>query len=315
MKPINESVLHVLEEMGVGGQQSIPDTIQVDGKERPTRNSKGKLIHPTTEGIENFWKWFGDSKVVDGQGSPVVVYHGTKRNFSEFTKDKIATGSGDEGHFGFGFYFSFYPREASFYGDRLVPAYVSIKKPFYGKDFEYDLLKDNGIDWIEEKEDMSIEYKSLKRAVDKKYPVMGELLGLIHEHGYEKGYKEWSKNNHFTDLGDEADTIYDIYRAGVVEGGVEGRGIPEWVYDNIKELGLDGMIKFNKGFYFSPQLNWITDLGNNARAVTDVMKRLGYDGVVYGSEIVAFSPTQIKSATGNSGTFNPSSNKISEGHQ
>ena len=84
MKPINESVQHVLEEMGVNSQQSIPDTIQVDGKERPTRNSKGKLIHPTMEGIENFWGWFGDSKVVDGQGKPLVVYHGTMQTFDSF---------------------------------------------------------------------------------------------------------------------------------------------------------------------------------------------------------------------------------------
>ena len=58
-------------------QEQIPETLTIDGTERPTRNSKGKLIHPTEEGIRNFWKWFGDSKVVDDQGRPKVLYHGT----------------------------------------------------------------------------------------------------------------------------------------------------------------------------------------------------------------------------------------------
>ncbi|MCX7631681.1 MAG: hypothetical protein N2038_15775, partial [Geminicoccaceae bacterium] len=53
-------------------------------RQRPTTNSNGQPIHPTEEGVRNFWKWFGDSKVVDDQGRPLVVYHGTTRDFSAF---------------------------------------------------------------------------------------------------------------------------------------------------------------------------------------------------------------------------------------
>ena len=52
------------------------EAIKINGVDRPTTNSEGKAIHPTQEGISNFWKWFGDSKVVDDQGRPLVVYHG-----------------------------------------------------------------------------------------------------------------------------------------------------------------------------------------------------------------------------------------------
>src|SRR5690606_29107474 len=55
----------------------IPETIEMDGAERPTTNSNGQPIAATEEGIRNFWRWFGDSKVVDEQGRPLVVYHGT----------------------------------------------------------------------------------------------------------------------------------------------------------------------------------------------------------------------------------------------
>ena len=107
----------------------IPDTI--DGK--PTRNSLGKLIHPTIEGIRNFWRWFGDSKVLDSQGRPLVVYHGTIADFEYFDNSK--TGSNDRGLWGRGHYFSSVSNNANSYalrqGDesQVILAYVSIKNP------------------------------------------------------------------------------------------------------------------------------------------------------------------------------------------
>lgn len=50
----------------------LPETIEVDGVQRPTRNSAGQPIHHTEEGIRNFWRWFGSSRVVDDQGRPLV---------------------------------------------------------------------------------------------------------------------------------------------------------------------------------------------------------------------------------------------------
>lgn len=64
------------------------ETITVDGKERPRLNSEGRPIHPTEEGIRNFWRWFGDSRVVDAEGRPVVVYHGTASDIERFDKEK-----------------------------------------------------------------------------------------------------------------------------------------------------------------------------------------------------------------------------------
>lgn len=53
------------------------DTIQIDGKDRSARNSEGRRIARTEEGLRAFYDWFGDSKVVDENGRPLVVYHGT----------------------------------------------------------------------------------------------------------------------------------------------------------------------------------------------------------------------------------------------
>ena len=35
-------------------------------------------------GTPEFKKWFGDSKVVDEDGNPLLMYHGTAREFTEF---------------------------------------------------------------------------------------------------------------------------------------------------------------------------------------------------------------------------------------
>ena len=49
-----------------------------------------------------FKKWFGDSKVVDKNGEPLIVYHGTTHNFDSFTKERGNT----ENDFGKGYYFT-----------------------------------------------------------------------------------------------------------------------------------------------------------------------------------------------------------------
>lgn len=53
------------------------ETITINGKERTVYNSNGDRIAKSKEALRNFYKWFGDSKVVDKQGRPLVVYHGT----------------------------------------------------------------------------------------------------------------------------------------------------------------------------------------------------------------------------------------------
>jgi hypothetical protein len=84
----NQGVQNYSQGKGVtmASTKSIPNTIIVDGKERRTDNSNGDLISQTEDGIRNFWRWFGDSAVIDKDGSPLVVYHGSKALVHEFKK-------------------------------------------------------------------------------------------------------------------------------------------------------------------------------------------------------------------------------------
>lgn len=61
------------------------ETINIDGKERTVYNSNGERIAKSEPALRNFWNWFGDSKVVDKDGRPLVVYYGSRgrKNLTE----------------------------------------------------------------------------------------------------------------------------------------------------------------------------------------------------------------------------------------
>lgn len=70
-------------------------------------NSKDRAQTNTPE----FKRWFGDSKVVDAEGLPLVVYHGTGDSFDTFDPAKI----GGNYRWSKGFYFAATPEAASEY--------------------------------------------------------------------------------------------------------------------------------------------------------------------------------------------------------
>lgn len=112
---------------------NLPAAIDVNGQQRLTTNSAGQPIASTEEAVRVFWDWFGDSKVVDAEGRPLVVYHGTTKDFDAFDNSK--TGANDMGLWGRGHYFASAPTSANSYalrqgdGARVIPVYVSIQNP------------------------------------------------------------------------------------------------------------------------------------------------------------------------------------------
>lgn len=86
-------------------------------------------MHPTE--TPEFKAWFGDSKVVDADGKPLVVYHGTGADFSEFAN---ADGSHSESETArLGFWFAtdsaLANRWANGEGGNVRPVYLSISSP------------------------------------------------------------------------------------------------------------------------------------------------------------------------------------------
>lgn len=75
-----------------------------------------------------FKAWFGDSKVVDADGKPLVVYHGSNAQITEFDKEKSKGG----------FWFSGEVSDAEDYGYEITSAYLSIKNPAYFERYNED---------------------------------------------------------------------------------------------------------------------------------------------------------------------------------
>jgi len=90
-----------------------------------------------------FKKWFGDSKVVDAEGRPLVVYHGTHSDITAFSKRFAGSNTPNSGMYGTApGYFTASASHASGYaegpthrqpmheGANVMPVYLSIKNPF-----------------------------------------------------------------------------------------------------------------------------------------------------------------------------------------
>lgn len=110
---------------------------------------------------QQFKRWFGDwqndpanaSKVVNADGTPKVMYHGSKEQFTVFDRSKARS----SGTFGKGFYFSDSQSHAGTYGN-LYAVYLNIRNPVqYGNGSVTKSQVRKFLDAVADNEDYSIE--------------------------------------------------------------------------------------------------------------------------------------------------------------
>lgn len=107
-----------------------------NGKE--TNLTEDQWLSVRTEAFKN---WFGDwekdpqnaSKVVDENGEPRVVYHGTYGDFTVFDKAMIGSAT-DYGLWGRGFYFT--NMENTPYGNKKLALFLNFRNPFIFNDYK-----------------------------------------------------------------------------------------------------------------------------------------------------------------------------------
>lgn len=197
--------------------------------------SEGMFAQTNQTETPAFKKWFGDSKVVDESGSPLVVYHGTRKDFSEFKK----------GIFDGPIFFSPAPEFASkFAGDveiadpnipeRLKQGYPSVLPVYLKAEKLFDPFDSKAVKEI------------IAQLPANQYPL---AIRLDLDRRISNG--EW-----------KALETLDVR-------------------DAIKAAGYDGMIVYESLDGERPQKNY-----------------------------AVFSPTQIKSATGNNGEYDPQNTDI-----
>jgi hypothetical protein len=199
-----------------------------------------------------FKQWFKDSKVVDKKGDPLVVYHGTAYDFSEFSPERLGSNTGAPSARA-GFFFTARPKTAEYYAKGQFPNLESAAKAKRQIAYVYDTPTG--------------EYQEGARVIDIKFSEEGTTPNIMPVY--------LSLQNPLT-----YDFKNKVYRDKKY-----------WeLIDQAKKEGRDGVILKNT-----------YDSGEYSRF--DAIIR---HGRFKGEDIyIVFEPTQIKSAIGNIGTFDP----------
>jgi len=222
---------------GGEGASSLPKSFSSAGNKflKKARAAEPKYSLREAPDTPEFKRWFGDSKVVDEDGQPLVVYHGSPTfKGNQFIDDvERKNRAGNVG----GFYFTPYADEASDYaadrktrqyqeGSQVVPVYLSIKNPYIAGE------------------------SRVTPAMRSAY--LKEMIAS-NQHMSKERATEWAKTK--------------------------------------------------VGFFTDGRLPSADALNGDGDAMQRILKVGGYDGFKDGRHWIAFDPTQIKSATGNVGTY------------
>mgnify|MGYP003139556698 CR=1 FL=1 len=189
-----------------------------------------------------FKKWFGKSKVVDEDGEPLVVYHGTYREFGEFDNPHAEDLAG-------GWHmFSESPEYAGEFaagkGGNIIPSYLNAENPL-----------------------------DLRELPARRGDVRRELLATLEEKGFDM--EKLGKVIPY-----ERDLFQHIHRKGAraeLARQMKERGFDSIVMPDSKATVVDNKMEYIES------LTW-----------------------------VVLNPTQIKSAIGNRGSFDPDNPNITE---
>ncbi len=197
-----------------------------------------------------FQRWFADSKVVDADGKPLVVYHGSPNDFTVFSYKFNNSNGQAEGR---GFYFTDNRSYAEGYqsdGGKLFEVYLSLQNPLNPK--ELTITK----------------------------PELRKIINAIDPDG-----------------------------DGISNYAEDSRGYPGSAWRN---RALDSAVNaiYDSSENDADIIGELYSSFGGGTVLEEVRRISGYDGFMTRNEngdtvYVVFSPTQIKSATENVGTFDP----------
>lgn len=274
----------------------------------------------------SFKNWFGDwendptnaSKVVDENGEPLVVYHGTKENFDTFTFDNLGSSS-ESINAGKGIFFVSNKEAAKYHGTyndyqteevvktktfqnliKKAHEYLNALIEKYGEENKAFIYKDKNTD-----KDIYVDFNEYKKLFEK---TLNDKTTIW----FKDSYSVYSGN---TTIYDYISSIYGYYtdwkydspenkslrrsvtklnklkvkKENIIESFLNIRNPSYSIKDNTREdnSGRDGIIARNLDYYPFRAINY-----SETPYKTDIF-------------VVSESPNQIKSATDNNGQFDP----------
>jgi hypothetical protein len=307
--------------------EQIKSAVGNDGNFNPADPDILRSARRTQTETPAFKKWFGDSKVVDAEGGPLVVYHGTTNDFSVFDRSR----GNPESDMGAGFYFSNTPGDvASNYAGEGPDLTNRIQQLAERIAQDEDLT---------DEESFEVARQRLSQGKPNTLPVFLALRNPVVLGGkdttvfdYEEVYDS-ERDEYQEPVGRLVDFVEALRRVSQ-DHDFDGFDVEQVVADIFEgsegeDLNSSDLIKVVKG---SDGLvdSTFTD-GDYALASSEIVRlaleEMGFDGVIdrtvnakFGTgsrgrpmggvspsttHYIAFRPDQIKSAVGNDGNFNP----------
>lgn len=286
-----------------------------------------QTVNPATKTPE-FKNWFGKSQVVDAKGNPKVVYHGTTHEFNEFTPER----GNPEAAYGTGYYFSSDPNDAS----ENYAGSVSKTGPDLTSRIETlaEQIANKGTPYEQAKEEARKQLSGGKPNVMPTYVKMENPVIVSPKGGTHFELNMDEDGNESGNGVDLYNALQEVANSYVDEDGQTFDGQKAWSYI-MEQIGNSDFSAYEFEAAFKEVLG-MDDVYSSGDALRQVYEAAGFDGVeqdashafgkgsplfkTYGggmdnmapgtTHYIAFDPTQIKSATGNSGAFDPKSRNI-----
>ena len=290
---------------------------------------------------KEFKAWFGESKIVDEDGDPLVLYHGTTGDFEEFDLSK----ANPESDFGAGIYLTNavadvgtnYAGEGPDLTNRLELERENIEREL--EDSDGDVTPEL-IDRLA-RERLSVVHGGAVLPVyvrmETPFVVGGDRETFLdYEQDYDEESEEYSEpKGKLVDFVENLREAASRYDGGEVEPVIETLLQEAFDYGGIKSSDLGKIIRSDEKFgyyqdYDSPRGSLISN-----EIYRKALELSGFDGVMdntvdvkFGSSrrvgasmvgvqpdtthYIVFSPNQIKSAIGNVGAFDPKDKRITK---
>ena len=245
---------------------------------RKIDSNVNKKINKITQS-KQFVRWFGDwqnkpktaSKVVDGNGEPLVVYHQTGNDFTVFDANKKGAGEFDS-EMPTGIFMKPTNSNIGLSGNKQMALYANIRNPLtVNNRAELVRFYEQNIDGYKEARDyissIDSEYKQKYEQAEAEEDAEYSKLWTVREQGKitEDEYQKAIESNALDELEEE-------WHNKVNEASKEAKSL---IDDYFRSSNYDGVIVNN-------------DVGSFGRST---------------KTYIAFSNTQVKSATDNIGTF------------
>jgi hypothetical protein len=321
--------------------------VEGDGKNKPATQTgleKGELLQIRAPETKEFKQWFGDSEVVDNDGNPLVVYHGTGRDFTEFSKDLLGASTGAPSA-KLGFFFAGDPDTSNKYAENAQRRKVSYGNPAeeeisylkddirkYKKEIEtYKLEKNPDTeegqrirDYLKNISLKNIEKdkQSLKKDPDNKFLLQRIKIDPTPTEEYVEQFLDKEIKYKTQDLTKASKRIEELSSQLSSKAKVTNEGRRSGQNIMPVFLSLQNPLVIDQGFSSYRLVSYLDTIKKAQRDGNDgVIIKNTYDGKAQPGWIskliakwrkedvpsdtiyIAFEPTQIKSATGNKGTF------------